>query len=208
METGFFSNMAEMDFVGNLLMTIAKSDSGLVVSVLLQNDGCTDKAKQGIPPLIFRGSPQELDTAFFENLKKPVQMASKLMIDMDSYAKTLEQVRKNSAMEKDKAKKEKTPQSGNESKDTKFLNVMKQVDELDSQGKPKDAWMLLDKLTGFPEHIEAIRKRKTELTQRFAPELFGSSTEPQTSTADEVEFEFHTRQEEEEEEDFGADEDE
>ena len=198
METGFFSSIAEMDFAGNLLLTIAKSEEGLVVSVLLQNSGCTDKAKQGIPPLIFRGSAQELDTAFFDNLKKPVQMASKLMTDMENYTKTLEQVRKNSAMEKDKAKKEKTTQTANDGKDAKFLSLMKQVDELDNAGKPKEAWMILDKLTGFAEHSEAIRKRKTELTRRFAPELFGS--ESKTAEPESYEPEL--------EDDFGTDQDE
>lgn len=198
METGFFSNMAEMDFVGNLLMTIAKSESGLVVSVLLQNDQCTDKAKQGILPLIFRGSPQELDTAFFDNLKQPVQITSKLMVDMENYSKNLENVRKNSAMEKDKAKKEKTPQTGNENKDTKFLSVMKEVDELDHQGKSKDAWMILDKLTGYPEHSETIRKRKSELTQKFAPDLFGANAEPQTAGTEHEEIEPHAPDEEDE----------
>lgn len=46
MNANFFNQIAQLDFTGNLQLTIAKgNDSNLIVSVLLNNEGCGDNAK-------------------------------------------------------------------------------------------------------------------------------------------------------------------
>ena len=106
---------------------------------------------------------------------------------MENYLKQLEEAKKASAMEKQKvdaAKKEK------EAKDKKYRDAMQKVDELDKEGKPREAWMKLPNLADYPEHADAIRKRSSELSAKFSPDLFavpaqiGTIQEPVTSMQD------------------------
>ena len=50
MNTNFFSQIQQLDFTGNLQLTITKgAESNLIVSVLLLNEQCGDSAKNLIP---------------------------------------------------------------------------------------------------------------------------------------------------------------
>ena len=97
------------------------------------------------------------------------------MVDMEKFLKQLEEVKKQSAIEKEKAEKEKKEK---EAKDKKFKDAMAKADELEKEGKFRDAWMKVPDLTEFPEKADEIRKRKTSLSDKFAtPSLFGAMEE-------------------------------
>ena len=52
---------------------------------------------------------------------------------------------------------------------------MAKADELEKDGKFRDAWMKVPDITEFPEKADEIRKRKTELSEKFStPSLFGA----------------------------------
>lgn len=171
--TNFFSHIAQLGVQGELHLTIAKgAQDNLIVSVMLQNQACTDSAKNSIPPLTLRGTAQELDNGFFENITKPLESASGLMVDMEGFMKQLEQTKKQSAMEKEKADKQKKE---TEAKDKKYKDAMAKADELEKEGKFREAWMKVPEIAEFPEHADEIRKRKTALSDKFsAPSLFGA----------------------------------
>ena len=104
MQTNFFRHIAQMNLTGNLQITFTQTtENNYVVSVLLQNEQCGDDAKKIIPPLNLRGTAEELDNGFFENISTPLQTASGLMVDMESFMKQLEEAKKKSAMEKEKS---------------------------------------------------------------------------------------------------------
>lgn len=173
MNANFFNQIAQLDFTGILQLNIAKgAESNLIVSVILNNEQCGDNAKNLIPPLTFNATPQEFDEGFFEQIKTPVQKASGLMVDMEKFLKQMEEAKKQSAMEKEKADKEKKEK---ETKDKKFKDGMAKADELEKDGKFRDAWMKVPDITEFPEKADEIRKRKTELSEKFStPSLFGA----------------------------------
>lgn len=173
MNTNFFNQIAHLGVAGDLHLTIAKgADNNLIVSVMLQNEKCGDNAKNIIPPLNLRGTAEELDNGFFEKITTPIQTASGLMVDMEAYMKQLEEAKKQSAMEKEKADRQKKEQ---ETKDKKFKDGMAKADELEKEGKFREAWMKVPEITEFPEKADEIRKRKTGLSDRFsAPSLFGT----------------------------------
>lgn len=84
MQTNFFRQIAKMNLQGDLQLTLrATSENNFVLSVLLNNEQCGDEAKKRIPPLNLRGTAEELDNGFFENISEPLQTASGLMVDMD-----------------------------------------------------------------------------------------------------------------------------
>jgi hypothetical protein len=88
---------------------------------------------------------------------------------MEAYLKEREQAKVHSQMEKDKtakADKDKTE------KQKKYEEGMKKASELEAEGKFRDAWVKVPDINDYPEQAEAIRKRKSELSAKFAPDLF------------------------------------
>ena len=166
MNTNFFNQIAQMGITGDLQLTISKGiENNLIVSIILQNEQCGDNAKQLIPPLNLRGTAEELDEGFFQQITTPLQTASGLMVNMEAFMKQLEEVKKQSAMEKEKGEKEKKEQ---EAKDKKFKEGMAKANELEKEGKFRDAWMKVPEMTEFPEKADEIRKRKSELSDQFS----------------------------------------
>ena len=200
MNTNFFNQIQQLDFTGVLQLNISKGiESNLIVTVLLNNEQCGDSAKNGIPPLTFNATPQEFDEGFFEQITTPIQKVSGLMVDMEKFLKQLEEVKKQSAIEKEKAEKEKKEK---EAKDKKFKDAMAKADELEKEGKFRDAWMKVPDITEFSEKADEIRKRKTSLSDKFAtPSLFGAMEEakPEPQKEEEVTADYPIDEADEEE---------
>jgi PRTRC genetic system protein E len=203
MNTNFFNQIAQLDFTGVLQLNISKgAENNLIVSVILNNEQCGDNAKNLIPPLTFNATPQEFDDGFFEQITAPIKTVSGLMVDMEKFLKQMEEVKKQSAMEKEKADKQKKEQEG---KDKKFKDGMAKAEELEKEGKFREAWMKVPEITEFPEKAEEIRKRKNALSDKFAtPSLFGAMEEvkPELQQEEEVTVDYPTDETDEEEEEY------
>ena len=176
MNTNFFNQIQQLDFTGVLQLNISKGiESNLIVTVLLNNEQCGDSAKNLIPPLTFNATPQEFDEGFFEQITTPIQKVSGLMVDMEKFQKQLDEAKAQSAIEKEKTEKAKKDK---ETKDKKFKDAMAKADELEKEGKFREAWLKVPDITEFPEKADEIRKRKTALSDKFAtPSLFGAMDE-------------------------------
>jgi PRTRC genetic system protein E len=187
MNTNFFNQIQQLDFTGVLQLNISKGiESNLIVTVLLNNEQCGDSAKNLIPPLTFNATPQEFDEGFFEQITSPIKTVSGLMVDMEAFMKQMDAVKMQSAMEKEKTEKAKKEK---EAKDKKFKDAMAKADELEKEGKFREAWIKVPDITEFPEKADEIRKRKTLLSDKFAtPSLFGAMDEakPELLQAEEV----------------------
>src|SRR5690606_10596073 len=189
MNTNFFNQIQQLDFTGVLQLNISKgAENNLIVSILLNNEQCGDNAKNLIPPLTFNATPQEFDEGFFEQIKAPIKTVSGVMVDMEKFLRQMEEVKKQSAMEKEKTEKAKKEK---EAKDKKFKDGMAKVDELEKAGKFRDAWIKVPDIAEFPEKADEIRKRKTSLSDKFGtPSLFGATEETQPEPPNqETEFE-------------------
>jgi len=173
--TNFFSQVAALDFKGCLNLTLHKDGESLTVSVLVQDDACGDTAKKRIPPLILKGTAQELGEGFFPAIAKPVQATSQLLANMEQFLKGQEEARKNSAMEKKKTEKADKPATEVSPKEKKFLEAMKQVEALEAEGKFKEAWCKVPQPSEYPDKAEQLRKRRESLKAQFAPDLFGAA---------------------------------
>ncbi|MCQ4139543.1 PRTRC system protein E [Chryseobacterium sp. EO14] len=173
MQTNFFRQVAKMNLTGNLqIIFTPTTENNFVVSVLLRNCGCGDKAKNTIPPLILRGTAEDLDNGFFESISAPLQTASGLMVEMESFMKQLEEAKKQSTMEKEKQDKEKKEK---EAKEKKYKEAFQKAEELEKEGKYKEAWSALPKVSENPDFAETIRKKQDEYERRFAPSLFNEN---------------------------------
>ncbi|GAA4905987.1 PRTRC system protein E [Mucilaginibacter defluvii] len=208
MNTNFFSQIAGINFSGDLQLTISKgAGENLIVSMLPINEHCSDNAKFQIIPFNYRGTATDLDSEFFDKVAKPIEAASGLIDNMEAFMKQLEEAKKQSAIERDKADKEKRAK---DEKEKKYKEAMQKVDELEKEGKYKDAWMKVPDTALFPENAEAIQKRKSSLSQKFAPDLFGSVSVPEekvtTQAPDNTPAEDHDGTDYQEEEDWNEEE--
>lgn len=170
MQTNFFRQLAKMNLVGDLQLTLRPTqENRFVLSVLLINEQCGDEAGKLIPPLNLRGTSEELDNGFFESITMPLQTASGLMVDMENFMKQLEEAKKQSAMEKEKADKEKKEK---EAKEKKYKDAFAKAEALEKEAKYKEAWSALPKASEYPDFAETIRKKQNEYERHFAPSLF------------------------------------
>lgn len=184
--TNFFSQVAALNFQGCLNLTMRKDGERLTVSVLLENDACGDTAKSHIPPLILKGTAQELGEGFFPAIAEPVQATSQLLTNMEQFLKGQEEAKKNSAMEKKKSEKADKPATEVSPKEKKFIEAMKVVDDLEAEGKFKEAWCKVPLAAEYPDKAEQLRMRKESLKNQFAPDLFGAA-QPAETPVEEVE---------------------
>lgn len=197
MNSNFFNQIVQLDFIGNLQLTITKGvKNTLIVSVLLNNDNCSDNAKNSIPPLLFNATAQELDKEFIQQISSPIQIVSGVMVDMEQFLKQMEEVKKQSAKEKEKTEKAKNDKL---SKNKKYEDTMLKVDELEKEGKFREAWIKVPESTEFPQKVDEIRKRKSELSAQFStPSLFGNvEQETASKTQEDALYPKHEKDEEE-----------
>lgn len=170
MDTNFFNQITQMNIEGNLQINIQKTDEqNYIVSVLLQNEHCGDTAKNCIPPLILKGTADDLDNGFFENIKQPMEQTSALLVHMESYLKAQENAKRQSTMEKENAEKQKKEQ---DTQEKKYQQAMSKANKLEIEGEYRKAWTAVPEVTDFPKYADEIRKRKKELSAQFAPNLF------------------------------------
>ncbi len=172
--TNFFGSVAALKINGDLQLTIKQeAENNWIVSVLLNNEQCGDDARHLIPPLMLKGTTEELDKGFFDSIAVPLQTTSELLINMEAFLKQQEEAKKQSAMEKEKADRERREK---EAREKKYKEAMQKVDELEKEGRYRDAWMKVPEPGEYPEQAQTIRKRKSSLAAKFAPDLFASST--------------------------------
>ena len=103
MKTNFFELIAGLSITGNLQLNIHQNESGTqTVSVLLSAKDPKGTAGKNLPPMLLKGSPQELDEAFFRQITEPVRQTEKLFANAEAYQKELEKAKKQGVQDKDK----------------------------------------------------------------------------------------------------------
>lgn len=172
----FFQTLIALQVAGDWKINIVKETADrLIVSVLFFNDAIGDEARKKVPPILLKGTAEELDAGFFEAIAQPVKDTAQLFANMEQFLKESAQAKISSQMEKDnifKMGKEKTEMQ------KQYEQAMKKADELEALGKFKDAWMKVPQADLYPEHKDIIHKRKAELSDKFPIDLFN---DPNTS---------------------------
>ncbi|KFF11178.1 PRTRC system protein E [Flavobacterium hydatis] len=166
----FFQSLIALQVAGDWKINIVKETADrLIVSVLFFNDTIGDEARKKVPPILLKGTAEELDAGFFEAIAQTVKDTAQLFANMEQFLKEAAQAKISSQMEKDnilKMGKEKTEMQ------KKYEEAMKKADELEGLGKFKEAWMKVPQANLYPEHKDIIHKRKAELSDKFPIDLF------------------------------------
>lgn len=95
MKTNFFEQIAGLQINGNLQINIQANDIGtLTISVLLVNSNPKITQGKTIPPMLLKGTAQELDEAFFSQIAEPVKQTVKLFANLETYQAELDKAKK------------------------------------------------------------------------------------------------------------------
>jgi PRTRC genetic system protein E len=179
MKTNFFQQLAGLGFKGNFLLNINQDETAVqTVSVVLKKD----KAIDGLPPMLFKATAEELDEGFFEQLAQPVRQTAGLISNIESYQKEMDKAKKNAKPDKAKTGKpaetetdhDEQDEAGNlftppeDDKQAKaekkrlYDEAMEKVKALAQNTKYAEALSNLPDVADHPEKAEAIEaKRKT-----------------------------------------------
>ena len=175
MNTDFFQNIAGLNVPGNWKITIQTTDNvQFTVSALFTAIACGDNAAKAVPPMLLKGTVEELTEGFFDSITAPVQQTAGLYADMEAYLKELERARLASKEEQDKKQKAvqaakkpdvemPDPKLAKEEKKKAYDDAMKNIAELSSKMKYGDALAILPSVTDYPEKKNELEKKEAEL---------------------------------------------
>ncbi|WP_286851103.1 MULTISPECIES: hypothetical protein [Sphingobacterium] len=167
-KTNFFQAIAALKIAGNLNLTIKQLEDGrMIVSTTLNNDRIGDNARKNIIPLNLTATPKELDQEYFKRISTPIKKTSGLLMNMESYLKSLEEANKKSRIEQDKKKKIDKPKIDDSNTKKENMEAYKQNMEKSLQFEKdmqyKEALEALPKVEDYPKHAAEIIKKRTEL---------------------------------------------
>lgn len=171
MQANFFQQLGSLQIEGDWKISIKSgAHNRMIVTVLLTSEKVADAAKKLIPPLLLKGTAEELDKEFFETIKMPMQKTAGLLLNMAEYEKAIDKAKAESKMTQGKKEKDKKEK---DDKQKQYDNAMKKVKELEEAGKFREAFAQLPKAEDHEEYAEAIEEKKQELSEKFEqPELF------------------------------------
>ena len=141
MEVQFFSQLAELIEGADLNINISKKEGIVMVSVLPKSKA-KDKALNLIKPLIMSGTADELDKGFIEAITRPVTEAKGFMHNVSEFEKSIEEARKKSEIEKQKADKVKAEKASLAKAAEKEQSNIAKIAELEALKKE-----LIEKMT-------------------------------------------------------------
>jgi len=170
METNFFQSIAALQVGGGWSINITNETAErMIVSVLYFDNTVGDDARKQVPPMLLKGTAQELDEGFFAAIAKPVQETAALFANMETFLKRREEAKLASQMAKEKKAAEDRDKT---EKQKKYEEAMKKVDELEAEGKFRDAWVKVPLSKDYPDNAEILDSRRSSLSAQFAPDLF------------------------------------
>lgn len=95
MKTNFFEQIAGLQINSSLQINIQSQEGGtFTVSVLLANNNPKIAAGKNIPPMLLKGTIQELDEAFFSQIGEPVKQTVRLFANAEAYQAELDKAKK------------------------------------------------------------------------------------------------------------------
>jgi len=173
MRTNFFQAIQRLNGTGAWIFNITFSaENQIVVSVVLK-DKETKDSKFPLPPMVYRGTPQELDEGIFDALIQPIEETNSLFANISAYNKGLADVKaKITAKPKSESKGNSTEtEKGNGGVNVeeqkierpKFEDILSEINKLNAACKYSEALALLPVVEVYPEKKTEIEKIRKEL---------------------------------------------
>lgn len=173
MRTNFFQAIARLHSAGAWTFNISfTAENQMLVSVLLKDGGKLSE-KYPLPPMVYKGSPQELDEGILGALCSPVEQTKSLFVSAEQYEKGLA-LAKAKLAEKPKGDKAivakpksetPVPSGGEEPKPDrpKFEDILAKVNKLNAACRYAEVLALLPGGEDYPEKASEIEKLRKDL---------------------------------------------
>ena len=163
MKTNFFELVAGLSIRGNLQINIHQNEGGTqTVSVMLSAKDPKATTGKNLPPMLLKGTPQELDEAFFQQIGQPVRQTDRLFANAEAYQKELEKAKKQATTDKDKKGTANTPGGAKPKSDGNLFNQQtnEQPDDDDFEEpldeQPDDSEALAEKQRLYDEAMQRV----------------------------------------------------
>lgn len=164
MDMFFFKEISGLVTAGvELNVTIKRSGDNLIVSVMPKVTDLKDEAAKKLVPLVISGTPDELDKGFSSAISGPIQSAAGLLGNMKEFEASLAE-----AQSKSKAA---------DANKKKYDQLVKKADDLEKEGKLKNAVACLKQAKEFANDKHTTQKRIDKLQAKAgAGSLFAEET--------------------------------
>lgn len=171
-----FKKLSESMAEGTTIaLTIAKSESGLAVSVLPGNSLVKDAAKNKFVPICLNGTAEEMDEGFLDTVLQPIAKANGLLSNIKDFEDAQEEAKKASEMEKKAKDEAKKAQE-------EFNGWMAIAEQNFKENKFKDALTCLDGAHKYATTVAGSASKVDSLREKVKAALgegsmFGAATE-------------------------------
>jgi PRTRC genetic system protein E len=169
MKTNFFEQIASMQINGTLQINIQSNDIGTVaVSVLLANTNPKMTQGKNIPPMLLKGTPQELDEKFFGEIGEPVKHTIKLFANLETYQAELDKAKKQPEKPTDKT----TPATAKNNPGNSLFSQPAEESENDAdddlEEQPDETEALAEKQRLYDEAMQRVSRLNTDMKYKEA----------------------------------------
>ncbi|WP_316799647.1 PRTRC system protein E [Pedobacter frigidisoli] len=167
MRTNFFQALQRLQSAGAWVINVNfTADNDLIVSVLLKSqDG--ENQKSQLPPMVFKGSAQDIDEGILDGLTQPVAETKSLFANSSAYHKELEEAKAKLVAkpkaERQTANADKTKPLGAAPNKPKFEDVLKEINSLNAMCKYAEAVAIIPSVEDYPDKKADIEKLRTDL---------------------------------------------
>jgi len=171
MRTNFFQALQRLQSMGAWVINVNFSvGQELIVSVLLKSPNGENQKSQ-LPPMVFKGTAQEIDEGILDGLTQPVAETKSLFANISAYNKGLEEA-KAKLVAKPKAEKqavntEKQKPVEEVSNKPKFEDILKEINALNAACKYAEAVAMIPIVEDYSDKKAEIEKLKADLEWRM-----------------------------------------
>ncbi len=132
-----FLEISELMSDRDMIKLVLTKVNGVVsVSVLPTKIGLKDEAKDNLSPIIIKGTAEELDQSFIDTIKQPLQRATELLTNLDTFEKSMEATQAKSKSATEAKKKQEADKKA-------YTDKFKKVEALYTEKKYSEAALLL-----------------------------------------------------------------
>lgn len=176
----FFQSIHQMIAAGtDLSINIRRVNNNLSVAVMPRRVNLKDEAQQLMVPLIFNGTPEELDSEFLRALSTPVQKAQGILTNLEDFEKQAEL-----AASKSKAAKSATEKESKEAREKreKMEKLLKKAEDAQTGKRYSEAltWLKQAKVLAAADKQKEIETQIMEVQKKASEgSLFAGEETPQ-----------------------------
>lgn len=182
----FFQSIHQMIAAGtDLSINIRRVNNNLSVAVMPRRTNLKNEAQQLMVPLLFNGTPEELDSEFLRALSTPVQKAQGILTNLEDFEKQAELAA--SQGKAAKSANEREPKDVREKRE-KMEKLLKKAEDAKTGKRYSEAltWLKQAKLLAAADKQKEIENQIVEVQKKASEgSLFAGEATPQQTASPE-----------------------